>query len=131
MKPSPFGFLDAPKEWSTTASKPNGEVVTLKEAWSTLSFNGLAMLKVDVPGKGPTTVYGNLSGLDLFDIPEGTDGTLAREDLEANGFTDETLEAWARDKHGVTLKLAGEKDTPELHVLRGDAYTRFLAETEW
>lgn len=130
MKPNPLSVLDVPKEWPPIAFKPNGEQITLREAWQTMSYDGLSMLQVDVPGKGRTPVYRDFSGFSTIDIPEGTEGTMSREDLEASGFADSTLEAWARDKHGITIDLSGSDDIDK-QIVRGDAYSRFNAEAEW
>lgn len=127
MKPSPLSILDIPADWPTTGTLPNGSAIELREAWQTGTFAMLASITVNVPGQGSIQPWSNSLDLHFFEIPEGTDGLLPREELEANGVVDATLEAWARDDHKITIDLSGQ-DTPDLQYLRADAWKRFAAE---
>lgn len=129
MKPNPLASLDIPKDWPATGTLPNGKAIDLREAWQTMSFSGISMIVVDVPGRGRITPWSNLDGFDGFDLNSDVDGLLSRADLESNGVFDSTLEAWARDKHKIALDLS--KDDVDTRAIRYDAYRRFLAETEW
>ncbi len=129
MKPNPLAALDIPANWPKTGTLPNGKKIDLKEAWQTMSHAGIAMIAVDVPGQGSAHPWRNVDGLDDFELDPDVEGSLSREELESNGVFDSTLEGWARDEHGIRLDLS--KDDADTRAIRGDAYRRYLAETEW
>lgn len=128
MKPNPLDYLDLPADWPKTGTL-GGRTIDLKLAFETLSYTGLAQITVDIPGEGKVQPWKQLDGLDTFEVPEGTEGLMPREDLESNGITDGALEAWARDKHGIRLDLS--KDDTATQSIRADAWRRYLLDTEW
>ncbi len=130
MKPNPLAPLDFPSDWPEFGRLgPGGAKIDLKKAFATMGYYALAMLVVDVPGKGEICPWGSDGWKQDFELSADpdNDALLPREELEASGVTDATLIAWAKDK-GIDLSCLDGADDPDRQAIRCDAFQRYIAE---